>query len=293
MSRVKVTPRGYALGAEVTGVDATKPVDGETVAAVRQAVLDHIVVYLPGQNLSPEQLRDFSAPFGELDLYNTQLLPRHPRVPEVLVRANKPVPIGDTAVIKKSAAADTWHLDYAHSQRPATFTFLLGKELPSIGGDTLFANMYVAYDTLSPTFQRMADSLEAIHDFSAASGAYKRASEEERRKMRELKPPVVHPLVFVHPETGRKCLYLGSYLTGVVGFSHEEWKPLFDFLMQHATRYEFTYRHRWTVNDLVIWDNRCSLHLAVQDYPAEMRMLMRSSLLGPKTGVPMKELVAT
>ena len=282
---------GYALGAQIRGVDASKPLDATTVEAIRKAWRDHVVVYLPGQALNAHQFRDFCGRFGELDTFNLDLLtgslPRHPDLSDVVVRANKPVAVNGQTTVPKSSAANKWHSDYSYSPRPSTMTFLLGKELPGIGGDTMFSNQYMAYETLSPALQRMLDPLEAVHDFTLGSGAYQRSGAAEQAQMRLQNPPWVHPLVQVHPETGRKSLFIAERLRNFAGMSEEETKPFLDFLMQHSTRYEFTYRHRWAVDDLVIWDNRCSLHYAVQDYAPEMRMLLRCSLLGPAAGHPL------
>jgi taurine dioxygenase len=279
MAELQIRRRGYALGAEITGVDLSRPLDDRTVAAIRQAWLDHIIIYLPAQTLSPEGLRDFAARFGELDMHNTGLFNRHAEFPQVLVRANTPISLNGKQAAS-SPAADHWHSDYSHSQRPSTITFLTATDVPDVGGDTMFANMYMAYDTLSPAFARMIEPLSAVHDF-ALSGGYARSSTDVQLQ----KPPVVHPVVTVHPETGRKALYVDKFVRNFVGMTEEESKPLLNFLLGHATRYEFIYRHRWTVRDLVMWDNRCALHYAVQDYDrSQLRRTLRTSLIGPKTG---------
>jgi taurine dioxygenase len=149
----------------------------------------------------------------------------------------------------------------------------------------MFANMYAAYDALSPTYRKMIDGLSAVHDASLGA-AYDRMEPGARATMMEKNPPVTHPLVQVHPETGRKALYAGSRVRNVTGMSRDESGPLLEFINSHAVRYEFTYRHRWRDNDLLMWDNRCALHYAVPDHdPAELRQMQRCSLLGPKAGV--------
>jgi taurine dioxygenase len=285
MAALKIRRCGYALGAEVTGVDASKPLDSDTIAALRRACLDHIVIYLPAQNLNAGQLRDFTAQFGEVDTDNTRGLDGLPDrertiLPEVIVRSNHALTV-DGYQAAKSPPSDKWHTDFSHSLRPATLSLLVGKELPTVGGDTLFTNLYMAYETLSPAFQRMIDPMECVHDF--AYGATVSSPKLELAKT--ARPPVVHPLVRVHPDTGRKALFIAERVRHFVGMTEEESQPLIDYLMQHATRYEFNYRHRWTVHDLIMWDNRCSLHNAVQDYDlGQLRMLLRTSLIGPVTG---------
>ena len=282
MSTLKVRRCAYALGAEITGVDASKPLDDAAVAAIREAWLEHIVVYLPGQDLRPAQFRQFCASFGELDVDNIRPLPRLSNLPDVVVRANQHATVNGEEKAK-SPPADKWHSDFSHMLAPSTITFMLGKELPSVGGDTMFANMYRAYETLSPAFQKMIDPLWAVHDVQRG-GRYGPGTPEEQAKIKLLNPPVLHPFVRVHPETGRKALFVAERIRNLVGMTAEETQPLVSFLMQHATRYEFVYRHRWTVNDLILWDNRCSLHYAVQDYAAEMRMMLRCSLVAPVSG---------
>ena len=283
VGKVNVRRIGYAAGAEITGVDASKPLDAASIAAIRQAWLDHIVVYIPGQDLTPQQMRDFCAQFGELDVSeNTKILPRHPDLPEVLIRANKPVTVNGSFEIQKSGAASHWHSDYPYSLHPATISFLLGKEVPSIGGDTMFANGYMAYDALSPAFKEMIDPLWAVHDYMHSPGWPKRRTPESQAEAKRLNPAVVQRVARPHPETGRKSIFIHEWVHNFVGMTEEEAKPVWDFLLQHLTRYEFLYRHRWTPKDILMWDNRCSIHIAVQDYAPEMRMMVRCSMLEPQ-----------
>jgi taurine dioxygenase len=144
--------------------------------------------------------------------------------------------------------------------------------------------MYMAYEALSPAFKRMIEGLSGVHDYTLGAG-YARSSPEKRAEMSQRNPPVVHPVVRVHPETGRKALCIGARVRSFAGMTEEEAKPLLRFLNSYATSYEFLYRHCWAVNDLVMWDNRCSMHFAVQDYDgAQLRHMLRSSLVGPKSG---------
>ena len=289
MGRLQIRRRGYALGAQITGVDLTKPIDEATAGEIRTALLEHVVLCFPDQDLDAFKLREFCLHFGELDTYNTGMQKNlHPDVPEVVVRANKPFTINGKPA-PTSPTVDQWHSDYSQSPRPSTYTFLNGKELPEVGGDTMFANMYMAYETLSPAFQRMIDPLEAVHDVAFGS-TYLMSSPEQRAQMRQRNPPFVHPIVRVHPETGRKALFTGARVSNFVGMAQEEAKPILEFLMRHATRYEFIYRHRWAVDDLLVWDNRCAMHYAVADYdPSQLRRMLRCSLVGPTMGHPYVE----
>jgi taurine dioxygenase len=142
----------------------------------------------------------------------------------------------------------------------------------------------MAYEAFSDEFKRTIEPLYLIHD-TALGKAFPNSSPEEQAKSRQLNPPTAHPVVRVHPDSGRKSLYIGERVRSFVGMTEEESRPLYDFLMQHATRYEFTYRHRWTPNDFIMWDNRCSLHFAVHDYePGQPRNMLRCSIDGPKLG---------
>jgi taurine dioxygenase len=281
---VNVRRRGYALGAEILGLDASQALDDGTIAAVRQALLDNVVICVPGQScVGPAELAAFCRRFGEPDTYNTRPYNRHPECPEVFVVANKPVTIA-AQELRRSVPANVWHSDYSYSRRPGTITFLLAKAIPEVGGDTQFANAYTAYETLSPTLQGIVESLAAVHDVTLSPG-YALGTPEQQAKDKARMPPVVHPVVRIHPETGRKALYVAERIRNFVGMSEEETRPLLGFLKQHSVRYEFTYRHRWATDDLVLWDNRCALHYAVQDYErAQLRQMLRISLVGPESG---------
>jgi taurine dioxygenase len=290
MGKLKVQRLGYALGAEVVGVDGTRVLDSETIATIRQAWLDHIVVCLRGQALDPEQFRNLCGQLGELDVEHsvnsgsTSATNCVPGLAEVRIRANQSVVV-DGMTIGKSSPADRWHSDYSWKESPTTMTCLLAKDMPEVGGDTMFANQYMAYETLSPAFQQMIEPLRAVRDYALGAASYESSSPEQQARAKELHPPVEHPVVLLHPETGRKALYVDAFVRNFVGMTEEESKPIIEFLRGHATRYELVYRHRWSVNDLLMWDNRCALHFAVQDYDqSELRRTIRASLVGTRTG---------
>ena len=271
---------GYALGAEITGLDLRKPLEPESAAALRQAFLEHCVLCFPGQNLEAEELMAFSGAFGVLD-DNEGAPPtaRHPDIDEVLVISNQPITIKGKPA-QRSLPADKWHSDHTYLPDIPTATVLLAKEIPEIGGDTMFASMYAAYEALSPGFKAMIEPLALVHDVTLGPN-FRNKSEAERQAMLEINPPAEHEIAKAHPETGRKALVLGQQrVRNVAGMTEEESQPLIDFLHEHATRYEFVYRHRWRPNDLVMWDNRCTMHFAVQDYDqAQLRWMIRCSVL--------------
>ena len=281
--RLQIRRLSYPLGAEVTGVDVSEPLDDATIAEIRNAWLEHSVLCFPNQDIGAKELSQFSARFGELDDNERTSDYRHPEDSTVQVLTSKPVVMnGQTKA--GHAKGDLWHTDLSTSTRPATATVLLAKDLPDVGGNTMFTNQYLAYETLSPTMRSLIDQLSAVHTSTLGTG-YKRMTPQEQEQYRRLSPPVVHPVARVHPETGRTTLYLGERVQNFVGMTEEESKPLIDFLNKHSTSYEFMYRHVWKVNDLVMWDNRCTMHYAVADYDrSQLRRMFRCALRGPVTG---------
>ena len=273
---------GYALGAEVVGLDLRRPLPDATIAAVRAAWLEHLVLCFRDADIEPQEMVAFCGRFGELDDNRLAHFRRRPASPNLIMVASQVVDMDGKSY--NAVRADKWHSDYSYTNRPATAAFLLAKQLPDVGGDTQFCNMYTAYDTLSPAMQALIAPLEAVHDVDmrASVGLEKPEAAAERRR---LNPPIVHPVVRVHPETGRKTLYVGERIRHFVGMTEEETRPLLDFLNRHATRYEFVYRHRWSPHDLLMWDNRCLMHYAIRDFDlSQLRRMERCSLLAPKSG---------
>jgi len=270
-----------AIGAEIGGVDLAAPNYGNIYPVIHQAFLEHAVVVLRGQNLSPEQLVSVSRPFGKLEAHVlTQFnLKEHP---EVLIISNikeKGKPIG--AIY----AGQYWHSDLSYMAHPTQASLLHAKEIPSFGGDTMFANMTRAFEELSEPVQRMLDGLTAVHDYTNAYDTYfshlpdrPPLSEEEKAKV----PPVVHPVVRTHPETGNKALYVNPGFTRRINeLAPAESRAVLDFLFRHCQQPHLIYRHTWQAGDLVIWDNRCTIHNAVADYDmSERRHLIRTSVEG-------------
>jgi taurine dioxygenase len=282
MAEPTITPLGYAMGAEVTGIDLTRPMDDLTRRRVYDAWLRHVVLVFPGTPLAPEQLIAFSRNFGELDQHESQapetLLEGHR---EILVVTNK------RRQGKPSGTRNTgrnWHTDLSYSLRPAKGAALMCVEKPPVGGDTMWANLTMAWETLSPKMRRVLEGEEAVHDVSLVRGLAQR-DPAMVQEMKRRNPPVVHPLVRVHPDTGQKSLLVGERTSHILGFSEEESRALLDFLVAHATSPEFVYRHRWRVGDIVLWDNRCTCHVALPDFDqGEPRLMLRCSLQGEAVG---------
>jgi taurine dioxygenase len=288
MSQITVTQLGFSLGAEVTGIDLKEPLNDLTKHEILQAWLKHLVLVFPGQDLTPKELITFSGSFGELDKNErlNGLQPGDPEHEEILVITTRPIE-GKPSASRMSGRS--WHSDLTFTTRPAKASFLNCKQKPPVGGDTMFANMYAAYETLSPAMQEFLEKREAIHDASLIKGIENR----EPSAVADLKrrnPPVAHPVVRIHPETGRKALFLGKRIRGFVGMTEEESTPILNFLNDHATSPEFVYRHRWSVHDLLMWDNRSTMHLALADFDqTQVRHMIRTSLHGEPSGYVVKE----
>jgi taurine dioxygenase len=282
MPDLKIQRLGYSCGARVTGVDLSKPVAADTLEAIRQAWLEHLVLVFPEQKLDPRTLVAFTRNFGELDDYATQPFNRHPEINEVFVLSNKKQASGKPFPTYNSG--QNWHTDLSYTPRPAKGTSVYCIEKPSVGGDTMFANMYLAYERLSPRMRAFLDGLECVHDASLIEGLDQRGP-EVANEFRRLNPPVVHPAVRLHAESGRKALYVNERVRNFLGLSEAESRPIVKFLCEHAVQPRLTYRHYWSVGDLVMWDNRCVVHLAVGDYdPAEIRHMIRTSGMGDYYG---------
>lgn len=273
-----VKPLGFAAGAEIRGIDLRRPLDAADQLRINEAWLRHLVLVFPGQELTPQEQIAFARSFGALDQHESQapstLLPGHN---EILVLSNKVVNG------KKSGTYNSgrnWHTDLSYTTTPAKGALLHCKEKPAVGGDTMWANLYMAYETLSPTIRKLVDGLEAVHDVSLIRGIEQRdpalVADMKRRN-----PAVIHPVVRVHPETGRKSLLVGQRIRGFLGMSDDESQSLLALLNAHATSPEFVYRHRWTVGDVLMWDNRCSCHVALADFDqTQPRVMHRCSMKG-------------
>jgi taurine dioxygenase len=278
MESLKIRRLGYACGAEISGLDLRKRLDDKTLAEIQSAWLEHLVLCFPKQNLTPDEQAAFCGRFGELDDFQDSVQQRHPDNPTVLIFANKPLVVKDKAITQ--IQADFWHSDHAFSARQTRGGFLHAKVLPDVGGDTMFANQQMAYESLSAKMQSVVESLEGIQERSAGVNP-KSVSHETRI------PPRAQRVVQVIPETGCKTLYLGGFMRFFKGMTNEESKPLLEYLTEHATRHEFIYRHQWTVGDLLMWDNRALMHYGIRNYDlTQMRQMQRCAVLGPEAGEP-------
>jgi alpha-ketoglutarate-dependent taurine dioxygenase len=264
-----------ALGAEIRGADLRGPLSVQTVAEIRAALLEHLVVFFREQNLTVAQFLAFARTMGEPIQYPLlKGLPGHPDVIEVSKLENE-----------KANFGGVWHSDTAYLERPAMGSMLLGREVPPVGGDTLFANQYLAYETLSPGLRAMLDGMVALNS-SAKADATRTREDRVRKDGREdarSEYLAEHPAVRTHPETGRKALYVNvAHTLRFKDMTDEESAPLLNYLFQHQTRPEFTCRFGWQVGSLAFWDNRCAQHNAVNDYHGYRRVMHRITLGGDK-----------
>ncbi|MFW6094688.1 MAG: TauD/TfdA dioxygenase family protein [Pseudomonadota bacterium] len=271
---VQVRKLSGGCGAEVLGVDLANLSEADW-QTVRDAYLAHGVIFFREQTLSPEDHIAFARRWGTIDI--NKFFPADPSHPEI------------AEVRKEPDQADNigggWHTDHSYDPIPAMGSILVARELPEEGGDTLFANMYAAYDALSAGLKRTLASLRAVHSSRhvfGASGAYKQSSDRaDTFKNEHLTGDAVHPAVITHPESGRKALYVNpAFTVHFEGWTVAESRPLLEYLYRHAARPEHTCRFRWREGSVAFWDNRCTWHYALNDYPGERRLLHRITVGG-------------
>ena len=274
---------GQALGAEVAGIDLSRPVPEKTFAQIRAAWLEHLVLRFRGQELTDPQVLAFSRNFGELDPPGPNPLGRpfladHPEMNVISNIKEGGVPIGGLG-----DGEAIWHADMTYVERPPMAAILYAIEIPPAGGDTFWANMYLAYQTLPPELKKQVEGRKAVHDATYNSAGTKRKGYGDVTDPRSA-PGARHDLVRTHPETGRKCLFLGRRRNSyVLGLELAESEALLDALWEHATQPQFTFRQAWRVGDVIIWDNRCTLHRRDAFDPRARRLLHRTQIRAAAT----------
>lgn len=270
---IGILPLSGGIGAEIVGVDLSRPLTESMVAALRQALLDHLVIFLRDQTMTPEQQVAFAERFGTPDIYPfIKGLDGFPMITPVLKKEDETVNFGGI-----------WHSDTVYQPCPPMGTMLYAKELPPYGGDTLFANQYLAYETLSAPLRGILDSLKAVNSAAKGRVAATRQNRIEEGGTGQVAEAMVaeHPVVRTHPETGRKALYVNvAHTVKFVGMSEAESEPILSFLYQHQVRPEFCCRFRWSPGTLAFWDNRCAQHNPINDYHGHRRLLHRITLKG-------------
>lgn len=277
---MRVIPSGQACGASIVDVDLTGDLGGPLIGAIRAAWLEHLVLGFPGQKLDDDGLERFTRAFGSFgeDPFIAPVAGRQ-HVLEIRREADEKTPL----------FAETWHSDWSFLTPPPAATLLHGRVIPPVGGDTLFANQYAAYDALADDLKAKIDGKSAWHSAArgyAPDGMYGDNDQAAGRSM-TIRPSVearkkrLQPMVRPHPETGRKALFVNpGYTIGIDGMDEEEGWSLLVTLFQHQTSDPFVYRHQWSPDMLTMWDNRCLLHRATGGYEGHQRVLHRTTVAG-------------
>jgi len=274
---------GDAIGAEVAGVDLSRPVEEQTFKEIREAWLEHLVLRFRNQKLTDPQVLAFSRNFGELDPPGPNPLGRpfladHPEMNVISNIKEGGVPIGGLG-----DGEAIWHADMTYVERPPMAAILYAIEIPPEGGDTYWANMVLAYESLPLHLKKQVEGRKAVHDATYNSAGTKRKGYGDVTDPRSA-PGARHDLVRTHPETGRKCLFLGRRRNSyVLGLELGESEALLDALWEHATQPQFTFRQEWRVGDVIVWDNRCTLHRRDAFDPRARRLLHRTQVRAAAT----------
>lgn len=282
--RISISPASGALGAEISGVDLSKPLDTETLAEIKRAFAEYLVIYFHDQTITPTQQCDFARNFGPLTKHPfIKTLPEYPEVAPLIREADA----------TELNFGGQWHCDATFMESPPLGSTLYAVEPSAVGGDTMFSNLYLAYETLSPGMREVCDRLIVIHSAAVSYDPDRGAADPKKSKVAqkgmafEIKEDVTkemeHPLVRIHPDTGRKLLFVANgYQLRFKDMTEEESKPLFDFLVFHASRPEFTCRFRYRKGTMGFWDNRAVQHFAVNDYHGYRRVMHRVQVGGDR-----------
>ena len=272
---ISVTPITPAIGAIIGDVDASKNLPDEVVGEIRQAFLEHQVIFLRNQRLSPKELVAFAAKFGDIGYYPfVEGMEGQPEVTEVIKKEDETINFGGL-----------WHTDTSYLETPPLGSFLYALRVPEAGGDTLFANMYLAYDSLSDGMKKLIGPLRGINSAEKPDAAVTRTNRAaERPKDAETITTISsHPLVRTHPETGKKALYCSrAHTMHIEGMTVEESNPILEYLYRQQQREDFSCRFHWEPGSLAFWDNRAAQHNALNDYHGFRRVMHRVTLRGEK-----------
>jgi taurine dioxygenase len=274
LDSLTLSPLTPTIGAEVSGIDLAQPLDAGTKAALRQALLDWKVLFFRDQDIDTDQHIAFARNFGELEVH--PFAPHKPGYPEVLAithdRENK-------------GRENTWHSDVTWRLEPSLGSILRAIELPPVGGDTLFADMYAAYDGLTDEVKAQIEGAVAVHDFAHFRTAMRKRgmTDNQIEAFNTAYPKVEHPVVRTHPETGKKAIYVNAAFTQhIVGMDEDESKALLKHLYAQAAIPEYQCRFRWEPGSIAFWDNRASQHYAASDYWPAVRKMERVTVVGDR-----------
>ena len=272
---IKVTPQSTALGAVISGIDLSKEPSKHAMAELKDAFGRYSVIFFRNQDLAPQQHIAMAERWGAINVNRFfKPLDGYPQIAQVIKEANQKENIGGT-----------WHTDHSYDLIPAMGSMLYAREVPTVGGDTLFSSMYLAYEALSEDLKKMLADLKAWHSSRHAFG-YSVTDSEHFEDGRLANPnqatqDALHPVVITHPLTGRKALYVNADFTiRFDGWTVEESQPILDFLYAHGARQEFTCRFHWEPGSIAFWDNRATWHYAMNDYQGHRRIMHRITLEG-------------
>ena len=279
---IEVRPLSGSIGAEIQGVDLSRELGQETFAEIHQAFLDHLVLVFRDQRLTPERQIAFAARFG-------------PPIQDPFMRSAEERPELVVVIKEKherAAFGEVWHSDSTFLDNPPLASTLHAHEIPPYGGDTIFANQYLAYEALSPGLRKLLDGMKALHAPLSYNDAIADGTLGDHRAMKlrndaamktAMASRVEHPVVRTHPETRRKALFVNpAYVVNFKDWAETESRPLLDYLYAHAVRPEFTCRVGWSADALVMWDNRCVMHHPVNDYHGHRRVMHRVLVAGER-----------
>ena len=264
-----------ALGAEISGVDLARDLSDRTVADIRRALLDHLVIFFRDQDLTPARFIEFARRFGKPVEYPFVTgIEGYPEIIPVMKLENETVNFGGI-----------WHSDTIYLDEPPMGTMLVAREVPPAGGDTMFANMYLAYETLSPGLRKLLDGLVAVNSSAKADVTKTREDRVRSSPTEHSRKEFIseHPVVRTHPETGRKALFVNfAHTVRFKDMTEEESAPLLTYLYQHQVRPEFTCRFNWKPGSIAFWDNRATQHNPINDYHGYRRLMHRITLAGDR-----------
>jgi taurine dioxygenase len=277
-THIKTVPVAGALGVEISGVNLAEDLNDSVISEIRQALLDHLVIFFRDQELTPEEHLRFARKFGDLEEHDfVKGLPGNPEILRLVKEADE----------AGHNFGGSWHSDVTYQEAPALGSILYAIDVPPAGGDTLFANQFLAYDTLSDGMKELLDGLVCIHSAKGIFGVENHA--DKKFKHMTVEPSekadeeVEHPVVRTHPESGRKGLFVNrNFSTYFKGMTMEESAPIMNFLFEHSKREAFTCRFRWQKGSVAFWDNRSVMHFALNDYTGHRREMHRVTVSGDR-----------
>jgi taurine dioxygenase len=274
--KINVVPLSPALGADIVGVDLRAPIDDATAHVIRQAWKDHLVIRLRGQELSEDDQVRFGETFGPLNRSAKKRAHHNAANPAIMLISN--IRENGQLIGALPDGEMQFHTDQSHQETPCSGTMLYALEVPRVGGDTLFANCYTAYETLPDVIKQRLAGTRALHAYD-----YDTASTRRGTVLKEGVPHAVHPVVRTHPETGRKALYVNRLMTlRIEDIDPQESEDLLQMLFDHIERNDFVWGQQWKPGDVVLWDNRCTVHARTDFSAAERRLMRRVTILGEK-----------